>query len=402
MEIVSNSERVSKAFMNEKYSSLCDKIDHYIYNGENLDIFAGIDYYDLPLLATAVNDKKIENIDNLMSLSKINSFALENSDRERVQMVESWRVLNDGDEYMNLSGQTNISKGDNIIATLVTKGNKKTRRDVFSFSDAETFKHYLEGSFEKYHSNIRQNTASKFAESSDDLNKRKYEEMGRLAKVTKSHNLTSEKVDYTQEDKEKSEMVIKPEFREAIRNYEILYLLKEVSEMELHDPKNKEGAFYKGNTVKSFLDGLIPQSKSKSKFTSDLIEKYTMLKRTDENEILEPTDLYYTKDSGNSEYRPEKEIDKLLKDLHSNAEMVYRGSTEYMYIDSLDETLTLDDKLRMEKDELKEKGFLNGNGTINYDKVPKIDSNELKQQQKEEADSKMTRRQKIMRSMRSQ
>lgn len=144
--------------------------------------------------------------------------------------------------------------------------------------------------------------------------------------------------------------------------------------MELNDPKFKDFQEYKGNSVLSFLDGLLPENKEKKQFVSDLMEKYTLLQPTENGEQLKPSDLYYKEVNGKQEYRDESEIKKLMEDLLKISEEKSPLSTRYRHITYHDTQSTLVDRLEMAESKLIDLELIAKNGTIMYDQMPKNES----------------------------
>ena len=175
----------------------------------------------------------------------------------------------------------------------------------------------------------------------------------------KSHNLSKDIYEHH------------PEIQNEITEYEVLFLLNEVSKMELSDPKFKDFPEYKGNSVLNFLDGLLPENKERKQFVSDLMEKYTLLEKTENGESIKPSDLYYKESNGVKEYRSDSEIKMLMEDLMSVAEEKSPMSTHYRHISYHDTQMTLEDRFQRAESNLIDLELVSKSGAIMYDQMPK-------------------------------
>jgi hypothetical protein len=165
-------------------------------------------------------------------------------------------------------------------------------------------------------------------------------------------------------------------FSDNVRKYEVLFLLKEFAEMEANDPLNKDSVFYEPESpsILGFVKTVLPRNKERKQFVSGLMEKYTLLRTTEEGELLTPKDLYY-KDKENNVYRSKEKREMLVNDCLNTLNEKF--GLDILHIRHKKEGfgLSLQDYLKTEEKELMEHGLIAKGGAIMYDMMPSPDKN---------------------------
>lgn len=180
-----------------------------------------------------------------------------------------------------------------------------------------------------------------------------------------------------------------PNYKKEICDYEILYLVSEVSKMELKDPINKSDKPIEGyplvpkkNPLFAKIDSFFENDNDKDKYVSELMEKYTSLRTTEDGEILRPSDLLHKDVNGVKEYRDAEERRELMNDFKNTAEEISPNSTKYMYVDEHYSQLTVSEKLEQAREKLENisEGVVSKNGVLDYQKINSLETpkNDLK------------------------